>query len=632
MTAFPVALRIKRQTYRTILSKHFTPKTPLEVMNLHFSSSGTSKVGTSKAGFIFRLIFQFAFVAAGAGACYWGYRMYYVEGEPWQAAALFAGIGGVFILSSLFMLVRLFRRREQAAERERLRKKHAGEPWMLRPAWRDGRIETAEQDGGSGGLLFGTVVWNAVSWPLAYFAFFKGAGEGAAWITLIFPLVGLGLAVYLVYDLMRRRKYGDTVLELETLPGVLGGRFTGVARTGVKTDDAPDEGFHLKLSCFRRRMRYRYDGDGDRRKEVDLDLLWRDEKRLRARPYFADDGAQKLEVPVSFKVPAGQPASTAAKTENRILWRLDLSAEVPGIDFSEELEVPIFDVESNAGTAEAERAGTDAAAEPEPGEATVFWEMDGEAATLKREEAEAAAPAENRVPVPDADPYDDYEIGREFTAPVSAGIEVRPSAGGGIEFFFDKARNKGTLALVAVLFAGLAAGAVLLLGSGRIMAGLFVALFAAALGYATYRQATYTTTLTVERGRIGVRRGPFGGGATETFPAAELEVASVSVAGQSGRSAHYALELVRAGTETAQAHARRAEKTARPAAAVETVIAGGMASERAEGGDTVHRRITQAGGEQARTVKVAGGLADKQEADWLAAQIEAAAQREARYG
>lgn len=580
----------------------------------------------AKVSLVIGLVFSVVFGVVGAFACYWGYQLYYVKGAPWQQAAMFAGAGAAFVLGSLFGVVGAFRRRAQRADRERLREKHADAPWNVRPAWRDGRIETAEQDSTYGSLFFFALLWNAFSWPFAYFVFFKGAGEGDAWIVLLFPAIGVGMLLFVAYQFVRRRKFGNTVLELETLPGILGERLTGRVKTGVKAEAASEEGFHVALSCYRRRVRYRRDSDGDRHKEVDLDLLWRDEKRLRGRPYTAGDGAQKLEVPVSFALPQGEAPSTPFKRENRILWRLDLDADLPGIDYGVELEVPVFAGEERDTPASTASPGSETAAEEEP--ADVFWNTDGEGTALQREKPE---PAPEKADVEESDPYADYEVGGVFDAPVSGGIEVRPSAGGGTEFFFDKARDRTSLVVTGVVALAMAGGAVLFFANGVVLAGLCLGFFAVVFGYVAYRQATRTTTLTVEGGQVAVRSGSFGGGTAESFPAGELDRVAVEVGGQAGGKARYALKLVRAsGTQASAQTTQAADRAASFAEKFASVSAGEASAEKAS--DQVRQQVIEAAGAQARTVDVAGGLTNKQEADWLAEQIEEAARREARYG
>lgn len=548
-------------------------------MSQRAASSRASDDG-SDSGLIGRIlgyiivVFLSLFFLVGAGLCYWGYRLYFVEGTSWQGAVGPAGAGGVFLFLSLYWAYNLYRGSKREAERERLLEKHAGEPWKVRPAWRDGRVETSEQESSRFSSVLLAVFWNAVSWPLAYFAVFQWVEEAAfLWLILIFPLVGIGLVVHEIYRWMRRRKYGNTVLELETVPGVLGGRFTGVVRTGMKAENVPEEGFHVTLTCFRRRVRSGGDDEGRR---VHLTPLWRDEKPLRGRPYTAEDGAQRMEVPVSFALPDDQPESTPVERENRHLWRLDVEAETPGIDYSEQLEVPVFDVEDGGG----ERAPSTASETTADRDLDLFWETDDEDGEAAKDEVASKESLPEEPPQEETGPYADREIEQTFTEPVSEGVEMRGGADGGMVLFFDKARHKGRIAVFFGAFLVFAGVTWLAFTNGKFQGGLFAAAATALLGYLVFWQATYTATLTVENGQIRVQRGPFTAyryGSTKTFPASDLETAHVKVDGNS----NYTLKLVRADT--------------------------------------------------GRKVLVAQGLSNKQEADWLAAQVEEAAQQEARF-
>lgn len=61
---------------------------------------------------------------------------------------------------------------------------------------------------------------------------------------------------------------------------------------------------------------------------------------------MSDDG-RTLDVPLAFQVP-GAPPSTAAKSENRILWSVEATADVSGIDYAAVVEIPVFPVRPDA--------------------------------------------------------------------------------------------------------------------------------------------------------------------------------------------------------------------------------------------------------------------------------------------
>jgi hypothetical protein len=47
-------------------------------------------------------------------------------------------------------------------------------------------------------------------------------------------------------------------------------------------------------------------------------------------------------IPVAFRLPADAQACDDTDSNNRVLWRLRLSATVPGVDYVSQFEVPVF--------------------------------------------------------------------------------------------------------------------------------------------------------------------------------------------------------------------------------------------------------------------------------------------------
>lgn len=218
---------------------------------------------------------------------------------------------------------------------EAMQRRWASEPWTRRDDWAEGRVV----QGGTGavGLLIGfTVAWNVIAWGIAALAIVGEWGGGdVPWWVLVFPLVGLALGVVAARTWIRGRKFGVSVLELETVPARPGGRLRGVVRTRVAPGDLrPGEGFTVRLRCVRRAS-YR-DRDGDTR--VGEETLWLDEARGRGR--VGRGGG--LEVPVDIAIPAGSSSTEMLPEDDRVLWRLELSAAVPGVDYAAQFEVPVF--------------------------------------------------------------------------------------------------------------------------------------------------------------------------------------------------------------------------------------------------------------------------------------------------
>jgi hypothetical protein len=91
------------------------------------------------------------------------------------------------------------------------------------------------------------ILWNLVSAPAVVLGVRAALREGdrAAMIALLFPVVGIGLLAWPIRATIRRRRYGTSVLELGTLPAVVGHALEGTLRppAGLR----PPEGFRVVL-------------------------------------------------------------------------------------------------------------------------------------------------------------------------------------------------------------------------------------------------------------------------------------------------------------------------------------------------------------------------------------------------
>lgn len=546
----------------------------------------------SSAGLLVYIVFQLLFLGAGGFALGYAY-LQYREGAAAEAVLIPGGLGALFVGMSLVQIVRAWRRhRAQPASADV--PQHEEAPWHVRPEWRRAELIEAHDEGGK--EKFFAIVWNVFTWPLAgifiYTEFQSPDPDGAVLFVLVFPLVGLFLGWRVVRRVLHRRKFGTATLVMEDMPGRLGRPLHLRLKTGVRPDEAPADGFHVRLSCYRRAVRYTRDSDGDRRRTIEKDLLWRDEKRVRGRP---SDAGDRLEVPVTFELPSAPPPSTPEKRENRILWAVEAEADVPGLDFQTTFEIPVFAPEQGT---EPPTQGADAQDRADQKDAAVMEEH----------------------------PYAGYELGTTFDEPVSSRISMRRLPGGGLELHFAAGRNK----LSGGMFAGfaliMAVIAVVAFVQGAILGTLFFLLPAGLSGYGAWTLVATASTLTIEGGTVTLVRGPLGRGAPVRFSCADLADVSVEASGHAGSTTYYNLTLHRLDAAAQQQAAAGEEAAEKVTQFIEQtgLVQGAEAEQAAE-------KIQQRIHEQSTQLTVARGLANKQEADWIAATIQQAAQREATF-
>ena len=237
---------------------------------------------------------------------------------------------------------------------EALQNIHPDEPWLWRPDWASGRIDDSTQENLLGAWIM-AALWNLVSLPSAFFAVRAAVYEGktAAYVALLFPLVGVWLLARALQITLRYRKYGVSRFELSTIPGVIGHHLDGRVRATL--DLQPAEGFRVALTCLRRITTR--SGKSSSTSET---ILWQDERRVRGEQ-SRDYTGMGMNIPVSFALPPDAVASDASNPNNRVLWRLEISAGLPGVDYDSTFEVPVFRTAASEQPASAEeRAGSEA--------------------------------------------------------------------------------------------------------------------------------------------------------------------------------------------------------------------------------------------------------------------------------
>ncbi|MEE8349406.1 MAG: hypothetical protein V3R94_07540, partial [Acidobacteriota bacterium] len=200
-----------------------------------------------------------------------------------------------------------------------------------------------------------TAFWNLISAPLVILQFPEALrDEGpVALLILIFPLVGLFMLIWAIRATLRWKKFGESTLELQTLPGILGGDLRGTINTRIK--GYPEDGFQLELTCVQRSPGQSSPsetaspgttpgirlGRTSRRQDQER-ILWQENIRVDAAQLF--QGFQGTACPVAFAIPADcRPTDS---TEG-VSWRMTAAGALPGVDYDSIFEVPIFKTEAS---------------------------------------------------------------------------------------------------------------------------------------------------------------------------------------------------------------------------------------------------------------------------------------------
>ena len=252
----------------------------------------------------------------------------------WGLFALMGVFALLFTGASGGMMAGGFWGTRKLAEQERLEARHPDTPWRWKSDWSDGRIRTS----GSAQFLFPmifAVFWNLISTPLLFLLPREVLDNGnkAALIGLIFPLLGLGLIVWAARAFLHWKKFGDSVFEMSTFPGVVGGPLAGRILTSV--DIQPISGFDLTLSSIHRVTT----GSGKNRSTTER-VQWQDTQHIDRETLDYDP--TRSSIPVSFSIPYEAEPTEERSADDETLWRLEVAAETAGIDFSAQFEIPVF--------------------------------------------------------------------------------------------------------------------------------------------------------------------------------------------------------------------------------------------------------------------------------------------------
>ena len=234
---------------------------------------------------------------------------------------LFGGFGAVGIYMVLY---------KQSTFKAPVGEEANEKPWLLEEKWAS---PTIYSDGKTAmlGIWFFAVFWNLVSSPLIFIIPKEfGKGNHMALIGLLFPLVGAGLFVAAIKKTLQWQRFGRTPLHMDPYPGSIGGHVGG--HIDVPLPYSETNLFKVSLNQIHSYV----SGSGDDRSRKES-IKWQDSGIATTEPL--PNGTR---VWVRFDVPAGMKSSQQV-SDNYYLWRLTLTAELSGVDYDRNYEIPVFE-------------------------------------------------------------------------------------------------------------------------------------------------------------------------------------------------------------------------------------------------------------------------------------------------
>ena len=176
------------------------------------------------------------------------------------------------------------------------------------------------------------LLWCAISTPLAYFLPQEIAkGHRAAVIGYLFPLIGLMLIALAIRQTLEFARFHRSILHIDTTPVEMGARLRGrviVPKSGDVLTHA--RVIAARITCYSRTRRGRSTSES---------IVCRNEVQIPAGSL--QRVSEGLAIPINLDVPMDGRVSDTSDFYNQTLWRLNVDADVPGIDYNATFLVPV---------------------------------------------------------------------------------------------------------------------------------------------------------------------------------------------------------------------------------------------------------------------------------------------------
>jgi len=318
-------------------------------------------------------------------------------------------------------------------------------------------------------------------------------------VSFVLSLLPGCFCLWLAYMTLRRRRiFGTSRLQLATIPVPLGGRLRARLQGTLPSDARPTDGLQVILTCYKKKSGW---------------LVLRDKTSI-----HDSFGTSELDVPLSLDLPARplsdeqeQSPATLSDAEKDALDDLDWSLKVRASfenapDYKASFDFPVtvpddLDDRTSADRAEERDSSTGAA---DDGAEEAFWavEDEGTDADLRHTPAETS-------PAPD-------DAAEARSKPETDGIHVDRS-GGGLTIAVDHdrtiARERGCgLMIPATIPIGIGAALMYTWTEGSVVGGLIGLLLVIPGGLLlrnAWRALTHDSRITVQNGQVELAKGPY---------------------------------------------------------------------------------------------------------------------------
>ncbi len=212
-------------------------------------------------------------------------------------------------------------------------RRYPNEPWKWKKIWQTDQLKSSHKIQLIV-LIIATIVMTIISVAAAPTIIEKYIKEQDQLILLfaLFPFCTLICWVQTIIYFLRWKRFSDTRFKLDTLPAALGHILRG--ELIMKEKLPASTVFNIKLTNIRSHIVK--SGNKSNRTET---ILWQDEQKI---PVEVGSYSTAFRLPILFEIPRDAAPSNWEKSDNELLWRLNIQANIPGADYIQTFEVPVF--------------------------------------------------------------------------------------------------------------------------------------------------------------------------------------------------------------------------------------------------------------------------------------------------
>jgi hypothetical protein len=453
----------------------------------------------SKGAAVFFMFFGLMFLVPGLLSLF----TFLVNGHNHSTSGTVAGAAIAVFISAigagfLFVAIGGYRRMKQQAGVEEA---NPASPWLWRTDWANRKAESLRKKTEITAWVV-CIFCNMVMIPVGVSVIPQLArhSDPRVFLVLGFSLIGVILFVVALRATLRRRRFGNTFFEFYSLPFSPGGRLGG--RIHLKLDSNAEHGIDIRLSCVRKTIT----GSGDSR-STSQTVLWQTEQNVPVGAMEMDSLGRMI--PVDFAIPRDAYVTDHDNPSDQVLWLLHAQADIPGINYTDDFEIPVFKTSSASEQISADSSETFGSA------AGSFSDTDA---------APIAAPANPKV--------------------------IISSQAGGTEFYFPAFRTPSR-AIFLLIFTAIWTGVVYFLfhSSAPWFFPLVFGFFDVLLILGVFHVVLGTSRIRVGNGELTSTSRVLGVGSTKRFSVSDIVAVVAVTSGQQGGTQGQSMYAIRLRTK-----------------------------------------------------------------------------------